>query len=110
MNRSLRHFIAILTVLMSGSFAAAQNLIFANAADRGDARASLLNPAIAMMQDPLFTLGSKVLHYGVLAGGLDLRNNYFSLTTSNRSLGRFDHFGYGVQGQVLQTPLTTPSR
>jgi hypothetical protein len=90
---------------MSVRFAAAQNLIFANAADRGDARAALLNPAVAVMQDPLFMLGSKVLHYGVAAGGLDLRNNYFNLTTSNRSLWRFDHFGYGLQGQVLQTPL-----
>ena len=124
MNRSLRHFIATLIVLMSADFALAlrrcmvtlmvllsassalaQNLIFANAADRGDARASLLNPAIAIMQDPLFTLGSKALHYGVLAGGLDLRNTYFSLTSSNHSLAGFDHFGYGVQGQVLQTPL-----
>jgi len=90
---------------MSVGFAAAQNLLLANAADRGDSRASLLNPAIAIMQDPLFTLGSKALHYGVLSGGLDLRNSYFSLTTSNRSLWRFDHFGYGLQGQVLQTPL-----
>ena len=49
-------------VLMSAGFATAQDLIFANAADRGDARASLLNPAVAMMQDPLFTLGSKALH------------------------------------------------
>jgi len=105
MNRTSRHCTAILIVLMSVGFAAAQNLIFANAADRGDARASLHNPAIAMMQDPLFTIGSKALHYGVLSGGLDLRNSYFSLTTSNRSLWRFDHFGYGVQGQVLQTPL-----
>ncbi len=124
MNKPLRHFIATFRALLSASSAPAlrrfmvtvmvlsgansartQNLIFANAADRGDARASLLNPAIAIMQDPLFTLGSKALHYGVLAGGLDMRNNYFSLTTSNRSLGRFDHFGYGVQGQVLQTPL-----
>jgi len=124
MNRSLRHFFAIhITrlnaastsalryliathlVLMSVNAAHAQNLVFANAADRGDARASLLNPAVAMMQDPLFTLGSKALHYGVLSGGLDMRNNYFSLTTSNRSLAGFDHFGYGVQGQVLQTPL-----
>jgi len=102
---ALRYFIATLLALLSASSAPAQNLIFANAADRGDARASLLNPAIVIMQDPLFTLGSKALHYGVLAGGLDLRNNYFSLTTSNRSLGRFDHFGFGVQGQVLQTPL-----
>jgi hypothetical protein len=45
------------------------------------------------------------MHYGVLSGGLDLRNSYFSLTTSNRSLGKFDHFGYGVQAQVLQSPL-----
>lgn len=105
MNRMLRHFIALLAVLLGCCPVAAQNLIFANVADRGDARASLLNPAVAMMQDPLFTLGSKALHYGVVAGGLDLRNSYFTLSTSNRSIGQFDHFGYGLQGQVLQTPL-----
>lgn len=105
MNRMLRHFIALLAVLLGCCPVAAQNLIFANVADRGDARASLLNPAVAMMQDPLFTLGSKALHYGVVAGGLDLRNSYFNLSTSNRSIGQFDHLGYGLQGQVLQTPL-----
>lgn len=105
MNKISRHCLAILFVLTSVRFVGAQNLIFANAADRGDTRASLLNPAVAVMQDPLFTLGSKALHYGVLSGGLDLRHSYFSVTTSNRSLWRFDHFGYGLQGQVLQTPL-----
>jgi len=104
-NKTSRHCLAILIVLSSVRFVAAQNLIFANAADRGDARASLLNPAVAVMQYPLFTLGSKALHYGVLSGGLDMRHSYFSVTTSNRSLWRFDHFGYGLQGQVLQTPL-----
>ncbi|MDZ7360880.1 MAG: type IX secretion system membrane protein PorP/SprF [candidate division KSB1 bacterium] len=105
MSKTLRNFIAIAAVLTSARFVAAQNLIFANAADRGDARAGLLNPAVAVMQDPLFTLGSRALHYGVLSGGLDLRHSYFSVTTSNRSLWRFDQLGYGLQGQVLQTPL-----
>jgi hypothetical protein len=105
MTKTSRHCIAILIALAGVRLAAAQNLILGNAADRGDTRASLLNPAVAIMQDPLFTLGSQALHYGILSGGFDLRNSYFSLTTSNRGLGRFDHFGYGLQGQVLQTPL-----
>jgi hypothetical protein len=105
MAKTSRHYIAILIVLAGARLVVAQNLIIANAADRGDTRASLLNPAVAIMQDPLFTLGSQALHYGVLSGGFDLRNSYFSLTTSNRSFWGFDHFGYGLQSQVLQTPL-----
>jgi hypothetical protein len=96
---------AVAAGLLGLSTARAQNLIIANPADRADARANLVNPALAVWQDPIFTLGSKVLHYGVSDGGLDLRNSYFSLTTSNRSFGKFDLLGYGVQGQVLQTPL-----
>ncbi|MGH7600143.1 MAG: type IX secretion system membrane protein PorP/SprF, partial [bacterium] len=108
MKRTTRQFVfcaAIIAVFMGLNAANAQNLIIANAADRGDARANLVNPALAVWQDPLFTLGSKVLHYGVSEGGLDLRNSYFSLTTSNRSLGGFEALGYGLQGQILQTPL-----
>ncbi|MGH7449919.1 MAG: type IX secretion system membrane protein PorP/SprF, partial [bacterium] len=109
MKRTTCHLIfcvAVIFVLLAGLNAAnAQNLIVANPADRGDARASLVNPALAVWQDPIFTLGSKVLHLGVSEGGLDLRNSYFSLTTSNRSIGGFEAFGYGLQGQVLQTPL-----
>jgi hypothetical protein len=109
MKRTTCHHIfcvaAIFVLLMGQSATQAQNLIIANAADRGDARASLVNPALAVWQDPIFTLGSKVLHFGVSEGGLDLRNSYFSLTTSNRSIGGFEAFGYGVQGQILQTPL-----
>jgi len=92
-------------ILLGSTRASAQNLINTNAADLGDARANLINPAIVPLQDALFTMGSKVLYWGLSDNGLDLRNSYFSLTTSNRSIGGLDHFGYGLQGQVLQTPL-----
>jgi Type IX secretion system membrane protein PorP/SprF len=109
MKRTTCHLIfcivAVVALLAGLNVANAQNLIIANPADRGDARAGLVNPALAVWQDPIFTLGSKVLHYGVSEGGLDLRNSYFSLTTSNRSFGSFDGLGYGLQGQILQTPL-----
>jgi hypothetical protein len=108
MNRTTCHltFCAAMVALLAGLSAVnAQNLIIANPADRGEARAGLVNPALAVWQDPIFTLGSKVLHYGVSEGGLDLRNSYFSLTTSNRSLAGFEALGYGLQGQILQTPL-----
>jgi len=105
MKRIYRYLIATFALLINLRIVQAQNLLIANAADRGDARAGLLNPAIAVLQHPLFTLGSKALHTGVTAGNLDLRNSYFSVTTSNRRLLKFDQFGYGLQGQVLQTPL-----
>jgi hypothetical protein len=109
MNRTTCPFIygvAIIVVTLLGlGVAQAQNLVFANAADRGDTRASLINPALAVFQDPMFSLGSQILHTGVTDRALDLRNSFFSLTTSDRSFSRFDALGYGVQGQALQTPM-----
>jgi hypothetical protein len=108
MNRTNCHFIiciAAVGALAGWNSAAAQNLITANPADRADARAALLNPAVTTFQDAFFTLGSKILYSGVSDGVFDLRNSYFSVTTSNRSVGKFDGLSYGLQGQVLQTSL-----
>jgi hypothetical protein len=108
MNRStckLFIFVATMPALAGLSSAGAQNLINVNAADRGDGRVNLVNPAMVAWQDPLFTIGSKILYMGITDGTFDLRNSYFSLTTSYRKLGKFEEVGYGLQGQVLQTLL-----
>lgn len=88
-------------------FAQAQDLIFVNPADRGDGRASLINPAVAAQQDRLFALGTRALYVGAISDGLDLTHSYFNLTFSQRTLLGIGEFGYGLQGQVLHMPEYT---
>ncbi|MDZ7292796.1 MAG: type IX secretion system membrane protein PorP/SprF [candidate division KSB1 bacterium] len=85
--------------------AMAQTLINSNPADMGDARANLLNPAIVAWQDPLFMAGSEILFPGIVENNFSLRNNFFSLTSVDRKIGRIEGFGFGVQGQYLTTPM-----
>ncbi|NUO83154.1 hypothetical protein HUU05_24040, partial [candidate division KSB1 bacterium] len=56
-------------------FAQAQDLIFVNPADRGDGRASLINPAVAAQQARLFALGTRALSVGAISDGLDLTHS-----------------------------------
>jgi hypothetical protein len=95
------------SVLEFSSIAHAQDLIFVNPADRGDGRASLVNPAVAAQQDRLFALGTRALYLGAISDGLDLTHSYFNLTFSHRPLLGIGDFGYGLQGQVLHMPEYT---
>ncbi len=103
-NRYLCAGIALVITALGTRFSSAQDLILVNPADRGDGRASIVNPAIAAYQDRLFAVGTRVLYYG-LVGGFDFNHSYFNLTASHRSLAGFDELGYGIQGQMLQTPM-----
>ncbi|MDZ7343506.1 MAG: hypothetical protein ONA90_03220, partial [candidate division KSB1 bacterium] len=54
----------IVSMSFGVGIAAAQSLLISNPADMGDARANLVNPAVLPWQDPLFSLGTKLLHFG----------------------------------------------
>lgn len=103
-NRSIRLSAVLFVLGWSGHRGYAQDLILVNPADRGDGRTSLVNPAVAAYQDRMFAVGTRVLYYGV-AGGFDFTHSYFNLTASHRTLAGIGDLGYGVQGQVLQTPM-----
>ncbi len=83
----------------------AQTLITPNPADMLDARLNLANPAAVPFQDPLFTAGLQALHLGVGENTFSFRNNFFGLTTRDRTLFGQKNFGWGIQGQVLNTPV-----
>lgn len=83
----------------------AQTLITPNPADVLDARLNLINPAAVPFQDPLFTAGLQALHVGVGENAFSFRNNFFGLTTTEREILGLKNVGWGVQGQVLNTPV-----
>ncbi len=83
----------------------AQYLITANPADRGDPRASFSNAAVVAEQDRLLSVGSRALFFGATGNGLDLTHSYFTFTNSHHTLAGVDEIGFGVQGQVLHTPM-----
>jgi hypothetical protein len=82
----------------------AQTLLTPNPADMADGRTNLVNPAVVSWQDPLFSLGTRILHLGVVDNSLAFRTSYFSLTAVNRSIGKIDGFGFGLQGQFFNSP------
>ena len=101
--------IAVLIPFVFGVFSPVKaqqfDLIKTNVANRGDSQAHLLNPAIAATHDPLFVLGSKIIHTGIANSSFGLRNNFFSITTSDKTYKGMSGLGFSFQGQVLQTPL-----
>ncbi len=102
--RSFAGIVGLIALAQFTDFVQAQDLIFVNAADRGDGRSSLFNPAVAAQQDRLFSLGTRALYVGAVADGMDLTHSYFNLTLSRRTLLGIGGFAYGLQGQVLYMP------
>ncbi len=101
---SRRRFFVMGLLALSG-LVQAQSLVTPNPADLLDARLSLINPAAAAMQDPLFTAGLQALHTGVGDNAFDFRNNFFGLTATDRSILGWKNFALGLQAQVLTTPV-----
>jgi hypothetical protein len=92
-------------VCLLAALVPAQTMITPNPADVLDARLNLVNPAAVPFQDPIFTAGLQALHIGVGENAFSFRNNFFGLTTTDRQLFGLRNLGWGVQGQVLNTPV-----